>query len=393
MAAQVNPAAGGLYADFPGFSRLRAGAREGDAATRAEVATQMEALFVGAMLRSMRQAGEVLASGSGGGLARDLHDDQLALALARDGRLGFARAVLRELAPAAPDPSAPAAQHSPAPAVREPSAPAAQGASAPAAQEPSAPAAQEPSAPAAQEPSAPAAQEPSAPAAQEPSAPAARGLSAHPARGFAAPARNASLVARDWAALRASAARPAAGEQPLQDARRVAAPPPETGGTRGFDSPEAFAHALWPAASRAAHALGTRPEAVLAVAALESGWGRHVPARADGSSSHNLFGIKAHGWGGEVTHAATLEFEHGAFARRVEPFRAYDSPQAAVEDFARFVRANPRYREALASDGDAAAFVHALARAGYATDPRYGEKLETLLDSAPLRAAAAQRGA
>jgi len=353
MAAQVNPAAGGLYADFPGFSRLRAGAREGDAATRAEVATQMEALFVGAMLRSMRQAGEVLASGSGGGLARDLHDDQLALALARDGRLGFARAVLRELAPVAPDSSAPAAQHSPAPAVREPS----------------------------------------APAAQEPSAPAARGLSAHPARGFAAPARNASLVARDWAALRASAARPAAGEQPLQDARRIAAPPPETGSTRRFDSPEAFAHALWPAASRAAHALGTRPEAVLAVAALESGWGRHVPLRADGSSSHNLFGIKAHGWGGEVTHAATLEFEHGAFARRVEPFRAYDSPQAAVEDFARFVRANPRYREALASDGDAAAFVHALARAGYATDPRYGEKLEALLDSAPLRAAAAQRGA
>jgi len=377
MAAQVNPAAGGLYADFPGFSRLRAGAREGDAATRAEVATQMEALFVGAMLRSMRQAGEVLASGSGGGLARDLHDDQLALALARDGRLGFARAVLRELAPGAPHSSAPGAQHSTAPAVREPSAPAAQ----------------EPSAPAAQGASAPAAQEPSAPAAQGASAPAARGLSAHPARGFAAPARNASLVARDWAALRASAARPAAGEQPLQDARRIAAPPPETGSTRRFDSPEAFAHALWPAASRAAHALGTRPEAVLAVAALESGWGRHVPLRADGSSSHNLFGIKAHGWGGEVTHAATLEFEHGAFARRVEPFRAYDSPQAAVEDFARFVRANPRYREALASDGDAAAFVHALARAGYATDPRYGEKLETLLDSAPLRAAAAQRGA
>ena len=156
-----------------------------------------------------------------------------------------------------------------------------------------------------------------------------------------------------------------------------------------WDSPEAFARSLWPAASRAAQELGTRPEAVLAVAALETGWGRHMPRRENGTSSNNLFGIKAHGWKGDVTHAATLEFAQGAFARQVEPFRAYDSPESAVADFAHFVKSNPRYREALASGGDAVKFVRELHRAGYATDPRYAEKLEALINSAPLRSAAA----
>ncbi|UGA38276.1 hypothetical protein JOS77_31185 [Chromobacterium haemolyticum] len=39
------------------------------------------------------------------------------------------------------------------------------------------------------------------------------------------------------------------------------------------------------------------PEAVVAHAALESGWGKRAIRHPDGSNSHNLFGIKASGDG------------------------------------------------------------------------------------------------
>ena len=123
--------------------------------------------------------------------------------------------------------------------------------------------------------------------------------------------------------------------------------------------------------------------AVLAVAALETGWGKHMPRTDSGEPSFNMFGIKAHrkatGWKGAVTQSATLEFEQGAFRRRVEPFRAYGSPDEAFQDFAAFIKGQPRYRDALKQAADPVAFVHALQKAGYATDPRYGDKLESLL--------------
>ena len=127
------------------------------------------------------------------------------------------------------------------------------------------------------------------------------------------------------------------------------------------------------------------------MAALETGWGKHMPSNADGSASNNLFGIKAHGWSGAVTHSSTLEHENGAFVRRVEPFRAYSSAEQAVADFANFVSSQPRYREALQSGGDPVKFVRALHQAGYATDPRYGDKLEALVNSAVLKQAAPQK--
>ena len=196
------------------------------------------------------------------------------------------------------------------------------------------------------------------------------------------------LPARDWVAIRESAGR----TEPVAKPTLVTASEPAAATlnslTLDSSSPEAFVRSLWPAAQSAARALGTAPEAVVAVAALETGWGRKMPLRADGTTSNNLFGIKAHGWKGDVTRSATLEFEGGAFRRRVEPFRAYDSPAAAVADFANFIRANPRYGEALQTDGDPVRFVHALKAAGYATDPRYGDKLEALVTSAAM-----QRGA
>lgn len=46
----------------------------------------------------------------------------------------------------------------------------------------------------------------------------------------------------------------------------------------------------------------------------------------DGSSSHNLFGIKATGnWQGEQARAITSEFRDGQFVKETAAFRSYDS--------------------------------------------------------------------
>jgi flagellar rod assembly protein/muramidase FlgJ len=65
-------------------------------------------------------------------------------------------------------------------------------------------------------------------------------------------------------------------------------------------SPEQFVQTLLPAARATAKTLGLDPLALIAQAALETGWGQRVIKTAKGESSFNLFGIKAnHGWQGK----------------------------------------------------------------------------------------------
>jgi flagellar protein FlgJ len=110
--------------------------------------------------------------------------------------------------------------------------------------------------------------------------------------------------------------------------------------------------------------------------------------RPDGRSANNLFGIKADAnWGGARVSASTREFVNGAAVTRREAFRAYDSIADSVDDFARFLKDSPRYREALAVGNDAPAFVESLARGGYATDPVYARKLQSILGGDTLRSA------
>ena len=54
-----------------------------------------------------------------------------------------------------------------------------------------------------------------------------------------------------------------------------------------------FVKQLQPFAQQAAKSLGIDPNALLAQAALESGWGNSVIKNADGTSSYKLFNIKA----------------------------------------------------------------------------------------------------
>lgn len=153
-------------------------------------------------------------------------------------------------------------------------------------------------------------------------------------------------------------------------------------------SPESFLGRLWPAAEEAAGKLNLAPEALLAQAALETGWGRHVMQHRDGDSSHNLFGIKADSrWSGDKVHVSTLEYRDGVALKTRANFRAYESFEQSFSDYVDFVQRNPRYREALDKTGDPKAYFSALQQAGYATDPAYAEKIQRILDSEPMQRA------
>jgi flagellar protein FlgJ len=119
---------------------------------------------------------------------------------------------------------------------------------------------------------------------------------------------------------------------------------------------------------------------MLGQAALESGWGRREIKGRDGSTSHNLFGIKAGSdWKGKVVEAVTTEYVNGKAQRRVEKFRAYDSYADSFKDYAKLITNNPRYEKVLASGGDATSFARGLQKAGYATDPNYATKLASII--------------
>ncbi|ABM61299.1 flagellar assembly peptidoglycan hydrolase FlgJ [Halorhodospira halophila] len=150
----------------------------------------------------------------------------------------------------------------------------------------------------------------------------------------------------------------------------------------GWSSPQAFVEEITPAAKETAERLGVPAVALVAQAALETGWGQHMVADSDGRSSNNLFNIKAHSadWQGDAVRVPTLEYRNGIPQREMADFRAYESVADSFADYADFLERNPRYREALEVGEDAGQYVEALQRAGYATDPQYAEKLQRIME-------------
>ncbi len=136
-------------------------------------------------------------------------------------------------------------------------------------------------------------------------------------------------------------------------------------------------------AAKAAEAVTGIPAGfMVAQAAHESGWGKREIKNADGSTSFNVFGIKASsGWTGKTTDVTTTEYVGGKARKQVASFRSYDSYEDAFKDYARMMKNSPRYTQVVAKADTAQGFAQGLQRAGYATDPAYADKLTRVINT------------
>jgi len=133
-------------------------------------------------------------------------------------------------------------------------------------------------------------------------------------------------------------------------------------------------------AKEASRATGVPAHLMLGQAALETGWGKREIKAADGTPSHNLFGIKATGnWAGKVVEAMTTEYVNGVKQKRIEKFRAYDSYADSFKDFAKLMTNNPRYEKVIANLNNVYDYAQEMQKAGYATDPNYATKLTSVI--------------
>ncbi|TMP77678.1 flagellar assembly peptidoglycan hydrolase FlgJ [Pseudoalteromonas phenolica] len=161
--------------------------------------------------------------------------------------------------------------------------------------------------------------------------------------------------------------------EPVQKAEKSVEQP-------NFDSPESFISSMWEHAKTAAQKIGLNPAVMIAQAALETGWGKHVIPKQDGGSSFNLFNIKAdRSWQGEHAKKMTLEFEQGLPVKKQANFRAYDSIKESINDYVDFLQSNPRYSKALNNVDKPEQYLDDLQKAGYATDPNYAQKIKNVL--------------
>lgn len=167
----------------------------------------------------------------------------------------------------------------------------------------------------------------------------------------------------------------------MRPAKEIDAMPLKNAHSGSIKSAKDFVDKLYPYAAQAAKELGVEPKVLLAQAALETGWGRSVIKHSDGSSSFNLFNIKANkAWRGDQARVSTLEYEHGVARKERAGFRSYSSYQESFHDYVNFIKDNPRYHNALQHTGNSERYLHELQRAGYATDPGYANKIMNIFN-------------
>ncbi len=136
------------------------------------------------------------------------------------------------------------------------------------------------------------------------------------------------------------------------------------------------------AAAEVARESGIPASFMIGQAGHETGWGRSEIRHADGSPSHNLFGIKATGnWKGKVAEITTTEYIDGEARKVTAKFRAYDSYADSFRDYAQLISQSPRYSQVMEQLGSVQGFASGLQKAGYATDPQYAAKLSRAINT------------
>jgi len=355
----------GAYTDLNRLSSLKHGDRDSDANVR-KVAQEFESLFISEMLKASRKASDVLADDNPMNTQtvkqyRDMYDQQLAVSMSREGGgIGLQDVLVRQLSKNKSTP----ANTSPFPR-NEGSAPALWGNKV---------------------------AEP-VHAAQSASRNDVAALNSRrlalpgkltdrllagivpSATNPAATTNTAAVPARDGQQVAQSFAVPEGG---LRITGRAVAQPP-LAPKKAFTDSDEFVATMLPMAEQAAKRIGVDPRYLVAQAALETGWGKSVMRNSDGSSSHNLFGIKASGnWEGDSARAITSEFRDGQFVKETAAFRSYDSYQDSFHDLVSLLQNNSRYQEAVKAADKPEQFVQELQKAGYATDPNYASKISQI---------------
>lgn len=102
MSAQIDAAFN--YNDLKGLESLKSGARKDNPEAIRAVAQQFESMFIGLIMKSMRDATDVMASDLESSYQtkfyRDMHDEQLTLSLSQSGGFGLADIIYEQMSEA-----------------------------------------------------------------------------------------------------------------------------------------------------------------------------------------------------------------------------------------------------------------------------------------------------
>lgn len=311
-----------VVTDFNGLAKLKNDARNQDPEALKQVAKQFESLFLNMILKSMRQAklGDGLMDNDQSKMYQDMYDQQLSTNLAGEGGLGLAEIMVKQLSPKQVQQSA----------------------------------------------------ETEAEVSEYIKHAAPLSTEQHNLTVYER--TKMGMLRRDWP----------------EPSRIEGIAPPEDNIIIVDDAPEldknstkqAFVDQLLPLAQKAAAELGVEPKVLIAQAALETGWGRSVIKNRDGSSSYNLFNIKAgSAWDGRQARVSTLEFEGGVPVKVMAGFRAYESYADSFNDYVKFIKDKPRYADAIKQVSNPERYMQELQQAGYATDPHYAGKVMSIYNS------------
>lgn len=142
------------------------------------------------------------------------------------------------------------------------------------------------------------------------------------------------------------------------------------------ETPQDFIKKLLPLAEKAAEKLGVDRLLLIAQSALETGWGKHVLAAENGESSHNVFNVKGRRGGGfETTTQPSVEFKDGIVSTEYSAFKVYKDIAESFDDYVNLIRGSERYQKAIDPNNSGEGYIQELHKAGYATDPRYSDKV------------------
>ncbi len=314
-----------IYTDFSHLAELRRQSRQDDIALE-EAAKQFEAMFLQMVLKQMRQAspGDPIFDSDRSRFYQEMHDKQLALHLSEGGSVGIADMIVRQLGGRI---GTQERSHSLDDYRATPVA--------------------------------------ATFAMENPDAEAGKALPPSRAK------RADEGFGRPYSPVNRTDTAPSqAAPEEFATLRYTRSGQPEK-----FESPQQFIQSLLPLAGKAAAKIGVDPKMLVAQAALETGWGKKIIQHPDGSSSHNLFNIKAgRNWKGDRVQVSTLEHIDGVAVRQRAQFRAYNDYRQSFDDYVDLLH-KPRYAQALRNAKDPEKYIEALQHSGYATDPNYAQKI------------------